>query len=101
MTRRASNLASKPKPLPRSSSSSSARPWQALQKTTCTSSGTASTPRANGYKGPALLDRVVDLEQRHVHRDHDEADHGADDDDHQRLEDRREGLDRGRHLVLV
>src|SRR5947209_7350366 len=48
-----------------------------------------------------LLDLVVDLEQRHVHRDHDEADDAADEDDHDRLEDRREGLDSRLDLVLV
>src|SRR5829696_2722771 len=36
--------------------------------------------------GRALLDRVVHLEKRHVHRDHDEADDAADDDDHEGLE---------------
>src|SRR4051812_16801610 len=51
--------------------------------------------------GCRSLDRVVNLEQRHVHRDHDEADDAADDDDHHGLEDRRELLDRGLDLVLV
>src|SRR5437763_4698527 len=37
-----------------------------------------------------LFDAVVDAEQRHVHRDHDEPDDAADHDDHHRLEDRRQ-----------
>ena len=48
-----------------------------------------------------LLDRVVDLEHRQVHRDHDEADDAAHDDDHHRLEDRGQRLDGGLDLVLV
>src|ERR671925_1015564 len=50
---------------------------------------------------PALLDRVVDLEQRHVHRDHDEPDDAADHDEHHGLEDRGQRLDGRRDLVLV
>src|ERR1700729_2306664 len=41
----------------------------------------------------SLLDAVVDAEQRQVHRDHDHADDAADEDDHDRLEDRGQGLD--------
>ncbi len=48
-----------------------------------------------------LLDRVVHLEQRHVHRDHDEPDDAADDHEHHRLEDRRQRLDGRGDLVLV
>jgi len=52
--------------------------------------------------GPlGLTNRVVDAEQRQVHRDDDHADDPADEDDHRRLHDRREGLDRGLDLVLV
>src|SRR5215212_183016 len=64
------------------------------------------TPTASAVPGEAfspdrLLDLVVDLEHRQVHRDHDEADDGADDHDHHRLEDRGQGLDRRLHLLLV
>src|SRR4051794_6521578 len=52
-------------------------------------------------KRERLLDRVVDLEQRQVHRDDDEADDAAHEDDHDRLEDRRERLDGRVDLVLV
>src|SRR5829696_9848387 len=48
-----------------------------------------------------LLDRVVDLEHRQVHRDDDEPHDGADHDDHHRLEDRGERLDGCLHLLLV
>ena len=51
--------------------------------------------------GRLLFDAVVDFEQRQVHRDHDEADDPAHDDDHDRLEDRRQGLDRRLPLFLV
>ena len=61
-----------------------------------------SNPRKPGLKCClGLLDVVVDREQRHVHRDHDEAYDRPDHDDHYRLEDRGQSLDRGGDLVLV
>src|ERR671916_2030239 len=48
-----------------------------------------------------LLDELEDLEHRQVHGDDDATDDAADDDDHERLYDRGERLDRGVDLRLV
>src|SRR5919107_2966226 len=48
-----------------------------------------------------LLDELEDLEHRHVHGDDDATDDAADDNDHERLYDRGERLDRGVDLRLV
>ena len=48
-----------------------------------------------------LPDLVVEAEDRQVHRDHDEADDAADQDDHHRLDQRGERLDLGVDLGLV
>src|SRR6266511_3487810 len=50
---------------------------------------------------PRLLDQRQQLEHREVHRDDDHADHQADADHHDRLDDRGERRDRRVHLVLV
>src|SRR5215211_2698018 len=62
---------------------------------------TDSAVPGEAFSPDRLLDLVVDLEHRQVHRDHDEADDGADNHDHHRLEDRGQGLDRRLHLLLV
>src|SRR5690348_17425004 len=48
-----------------------------------------------------LLDLVVDVEQREVHRDDDHADDAAHEDDHDRLHDRGQRLDGSLDLVVV
>ena len=63
--------------------------------------GGRSSPPGGERRAYRLFDVVVDFEQRQVHRDHDEADHAADDDDHHRLHDRGERFHRGLDLVLV
>ena len=60
-------------------------------------------PGVPGADRPAepLADLVVEREDRQVHRDHDEADDAADEDDHHRLEQRGQRLDLGVDLGLV
>src|SRR5215208_5140693 len=48
-----------------------------------------------------LLDKLVDLEQGQIHRDHDGTDYATDHHYHQRLYDRGQGLYRSVHLGLV
>ena len=55
--------------------------------------------RASTARG--LLDEREHLEHREVHRDDDDPDDDADCDHHQRLDDRREGRDRGVDLVFI
>src|SRR5690349_18340062 len=48
-----------------------------------------------------LLDLVVDLEQRHVHRDYYKSNDSTDHDDHDRLEDRGQSFHSGLYFILV
>src|SRR4051794_11121485 len=57
--------------------------------------------RFGGPPRRELANLVVDGEDRQVHREHDDSDHAADEDDHQRLQQRGEGLDLGVDLGLV
>src|SRR5436190_24395730 len=52
-------------------------------------------------RGSLLLDEREQLEHREVHRNDDHADHRADADHHQRLDDRRQRRDRRSDLVLI
>src|SRR5581483_1646489 len=54
-----------------------------------------------GYERRVSANLVVELEDREVHRDHDEADDAADEDDHERLDQGGQRLDLGVHLGLV
>jgi hypothetical protein len=68
-----------------------------LAQTTCGPRPRTGCARAAG-RMRGLLNRVIDREQRQVHRDHDHPDDAADDDDHHRLHDRGQRLDGGLDL---